>query len=81
MMHYAYLLRSLANPLQTYVGFTEDLDQRLKTHNAGGCPHTAKHRPWKMAFFCGFEDKGRALAFEKYLKSHSGKAFAAKRLL
>ncbi|MEN8254774.1 MAG: GIY-YIG nuclease family protein, partial [Verrucomicrobiota bacterium] len=28
-----------------------------------------------------FADKHQALAFETYLKSHSGKAFASKRLI
>jgi len=30
--------------------------------------------------YCAFPDKYKALAFEKYLKSHSGRAFAKKRL-
>ena len=33
-----------------------------------------------MIWYCAFPDKHRALAFEKYLKSHSGRAFAKKRL-
>jgi hypothetical protein len=35
----------------------------------------------RIAFYCAFQSKAKALAFERYLKSHSGKAFAAKRLL
>jgi hypothetical protein len=34
-----------------------------------------------VVWYCGFPEKMKALAFECYLKSHSGKAFAAKRLL
>ena len=79
-MYYVYILRSVAHPKQTYVGFTADLRKRVSKHNEGGCPHTAKYTPWSVAFYCAFPDKYRALAFEKYLKSHSGKAFAAKRL-
>ena len=30
--------------------------------------------------YCAFPDKYKALAFEKYLKSHSSRAFANKRL-
>lgn len=30
--------------------------------------------------FIAFDDRTRALAFEKYLKSHSGRAFSIKRL-
>jgi len=79
-MHYVYLLRSLSNPDQTYVGFTEDLNARLTSHNHGQSSHTAKYKPWEMNTYLAFKDKSRAIAFEKYLKSHSGKAFANKRL-
>ena len=79
-MHYVYLLRSLADPRQTYVGYSTDLKRRLRTHNAGGSPHTSKHLPWKLVTYLAFSEKRLALEFERYLKSHSGKAFAAKRL-
>jgi predicted GIY-YIG superfamily endonuclease len=72
---------SASHPDQTYVGFTTEIRKRLLKHNEGGCPHTSKYRPWVMAWFCGFPDKFKALDFEKYLKSHSGKAFASKHLI
>jgi predicted GIY-YIG superfamily endonuclease len=80
-MYYIYILRSISFPQETYIGFTTDLQSRLATHNAGGCPHTAKYKPWQKVFYCAFADKGLALRFEKYLKSHSGKAFTAKHFL
>ena len=79
-MYYVYMLRSVPNPDQTYVGFTEDLKTRLKAHNHGQSPHTSKYKPWNLITYLGFNEKDRALSFEKYLKSHSGKAFANKRL-
>lgn len=79
-MHYVYLLRSLTSSAQTYIGYSTDLRTRLATHNRGGSPHTAKHLPWRLEAYLAFTTKTRALAFEQYLKSHSGKAFAAKRL-
>ena len=80
IMHYVYLLRSTAKPGQTYIGFTADLRKRLVMHNTGMVPHTSKFTPWKLITYLGFESKHAALAFEKYLKSSSGKAFARKRL-
>lgn len=80
-MCFVYILRSISQQQQTYVGFTEDVEARFKKHNEGGNPSTAPYRPWRLIFYCAFEDKGKALAFEAYLKSHSGKAFSAKRLL
>lgn len=79
-MHYVYLLRSLADSRQTYVGYSADLKKRLRAHNAGASFHTSKFRPWVLVAYLGFRAKRPALAFERYLKSHSGKAFANKRL-
>jgi putative endonuclease len=39
-----------------------------------------QQKSWQLTWYCAFPDKYKALAFEKYLKSHSGRAFANKRL-
>ena len=75
-MHYVYTLNSLADVGRFYVGSTADLRERLKAHNDGRVPHTSKHRPWTLATYTAFADKARAVAFERYLKSGSGRAFA-----
>ena len=80
-MFFVYIIRSDSAPMQTYVGFTTDLAARLAKHTEGGCLHTAKFSPWRIEWHCAFPDKGKALAFEAYLKSHSGKAFSNKRLI
>lgn len=79
-MWYVYIIRSVRFPEQDYTGATADLKQRIVDHNAGKSPHTAKFIPWTLVWYCAFHDKYKALAFEKYLKSHSGRAFAKKRL-
>jgi predicted GIY-YIG superfamily endonuclease len=79
-MKYVYVLQSLADPERHYTGCTADLKERLKRHNAGDVPHTSKFGPWKVMTYVAFSDDGRAFAFEKYLKSSSGRAFAKKRL-
>ena len=76
-----YIIRSTSAPDQEYTGATADLKQRVAEHNAGKSTHTAKFVPWKLAWYCRFPDKYVALEFEKYLKSHSGRAFAKKRLI
>lgn len=80
-MWYVYILRSISSPDQEYTGATADLKRRVAAHNAGKSLHTAKYRPWVLVWYCAFPDKLQALAFEAYLKSHSGRAFASKRLL
>ena len=77
---YVYILESLASPEHHYVGVTDDLRSRLQKHNAGDVSHTSKFRPWRIKTYIAFSDEARARAFEKYLKSGSGRAFAKKHL-
>ncbi len=79
-MKYVYILECIADPKRHYVGSTDDLRERLKAHNSGKVTHTSKFMPWRVQTYIGLGDEVRAVAFEKYLKSHSGRAFAAKRL-
>ncbi len=78
-MKYVYILESL-DAEHFYVGLTDELRTRLKKHNAGEVPHTSKFRPWRIKTYVAFNNEERAVAFEKYLKSGSGRAFAKMRL-
>jgi predicted GIY-YIG superfamily endonuclease len=81
-MHYVYIIGSTSHPRQRYVGYTGvKLDLRLARHNDGTTPATSRCRPWRLLWAAGFTDKHTAIEFEAYLKSGSGRAFAAKRLL
>ena len=78
--HYVYTLQSLSQPNQIYTGQTENLQNRLNDHNAGKVPHTSKFRPWVIRSATAFKDKRRAMAFERNLKSGSGRAFLHRHL-
>jgi len=78
--YYVYILQSEYKPERFYIGFTEDLESRLKAHNGGHCPHTSKYKPWRIKTALAFTDQEKAMEFERYLKSPSGRAFAKKRL-
>ncbi len=80
-MWYVYVIRSVERPDQDYTGVTSNLRQRIIDHNAHKSVHTRKFAPWRLIWYSAFPDKFRALEFETYLKSHSGRAFAKKRLL
>ncbi|PXA05651.1 excinuclease ABC subunit C [Coraliomargarita sinensis] len=73
---YVYILRSLEYPDRHYTGCTDDLEARLKKHNQGDVPHTVKFRPWQIQTAVSFRSEAKARAFEKYLKSGSGREFA-----
>jgi predicted GIY-YIG superfamily endonuclease len=74
--HIVYILQSQAQPGRYYTGVTSNISARLAAHNTGHCTHTANGRPWRADVVIEFTDERRALAFERYLKSGSGCAFA-----
>ena len=75
-MRYVYLLQSVVSPAQRYIGRTSDLHARIRAHNSGQSPHTAKHVPWRLIAAIAFQDDQQAVEFERYLKTGSGRAFA-----
>lgn len=77
-MYYVYLIQSVKNSNKTYVGYTTDIKQRMEQHNSGASAYTSDFRPWKLVTCICFDDKTKALEFEKYLKVGSGYAFAKK---
>jgi len=76
-----YLIQSTSNPSRHYVGLTADVGRRLASHNNGESPQTSKYRPWRLVARIQFLDEHRAQAFEKYLKSGSGRQFLERHLL
>jgi putative endonuclease len=75
-----YVLRSQRDHTRYYTGVTSSLLHRVAAHNAGLSPHTANGTPWDIDVSIEFADERRGLAFERYLKSGSGCAFAKRRL-
>jgi putative endonuclease len=71
-----YVLRSVNNPDRYYTGLTDNVERRLSVHNSGGSKHTAHLRPWSFVVSTTFANAESAAAFEQYLKTGSGRAFA-----
>ena len=78
-MYFVYFIQSLKHLSKTYVGYTENIEQRIETHNSGGSVYTREGRPWKLITYVAFSSKDKAVEFEKYVKIGSGYAFAKKR--
>jgi predicted GIY-YIG superfamily endonuclease len=78
--YYTYILQSQKSHERFYIGFTEHLKPRLKSHNSAKNPYTSKYKPWKIKTAIAFSDRQRAIEFEEYLKTPSGRAFSKKRL-
>ena len=77
---YIYILQSETEPQRFYTGFTHDLRTRLKHHDSGRIPHTAKWKPWQLKTYIALSSRDRAVRLEQYLKSASGRAFVKRRL-
>jgi putative endonuclease len=74
---YVYFLE-LSNS-DIYVGSTNDLRRRVKSHQDGHVLSTKHHLPVALKSYVAVETEGRARALELYFKSGSGKAVAKKR--
>jgi len=76
-----YVLRSMANPQRSYVGYTNNLAQRLRRHNGqltGGAKFTHSGRPWTVeVVVVGFGTHSAALSYEWAIQ-HPTKSAAAR---
>ena len=69
-MHYVYVLQALDDRTVFYLGFSSNLKQRVKAHNAGTNVSTAKHR-WRVAYYEAYLNEGAARRREATLKRSS----------
>ena len=76
-MYYVY---SLQYEDGFYTGCTEDLKDRIASHEKGQVSATSKRLPVKLIFYFAIDNKYKAYEFEKYLKSGSGRAFINRHL-
>lgn len=63
-----------------YTGCTNNLEDRIKRHNAGEVIATRNNIPVEIVTYIVFTDKHKAYEFEKYLKRGSGRAFSKRHL-
>lgn len=66
-MAYTYMLECRDGSL--YVGWTDDLEKRIRTHQAGrGGKYTRSRLPVRLAYFEELPDKSAAMSREWHLK-------------
>ncbi|MDP3729418.1 MAG: GIY-YIG nuclease family protein [bacterium] len=71
-MFYTYILQSLKDK-KTYIGYTQNLEERFKYHSAGRVTSTKYRRPLKLLFSKEFQTKQEAKQQEQYWKSSAGR--------
>jgi putative endonuclease len=79
----AYVIYAIKSSFdhRIYVGFTIDLEKRIKEHNQGRTKSTKGFRPWVLIYYETAETRTEAREREKYLKSGCGKEFLKKHIL
>jgi len=73
-MYIVYVIKSMMFSF-TYVGFTDNLERRMKQHNAGKGRSTWPYAPFELIHTEIFGDRISARKREKYLKSTAGKNY------
>ena len=79
LFHYVYVLESRRDS-NRYIGYTTDINRRLKEHNSGVSFSTAPRRPFTLVYFEGCRSEGDAKRREHYLKGTQGRRFLGLRL-
>jgi putative endonuclease len=72
-MFIAYVIQSHAGKL--YVGYTSDINRRLREHNAGLCKTTKDSKKWRPIYIEAYSTRSEAMHREKWLKSVYGREF------
>ncbi len=70
--YFVYILKSLSSN-KTYVGYTNDIERRIKEHNSGKSSFTSRFMPWEILYVEEADSKEIALKTEKYYKSAAGR--------
>lgn len=66
-MNYTYIVRCRDNSL--YCGWTNNLEKRIESHNAGtGAKYTKSRRPVELVYFETFDTKEEAMSREYAIK-------------
>ena len=73
MSCFVYILRSIDyGPVKTYVGWTSDLDKRLRRHNEGRGARSTRGRTWELIYVERYLTRGEAMSREWHLKRDKG---------
>ena len=71
MVYYVYLIKTLDGYSgKTYVGYTNNLNKRLASHNENKGAKSTKGYKWKIIYKKKFNTKKKAMSYEYYLKKN-----------
>ena len=69
MYYYTYMLKSVSpGTNKTYVGYTNNLKNRIEKHNSNKGAKSTKGYKWLLIYSKKFKSKSEAMSFEYKLK-------------
>tara|TARA_Y100000591_G_scaffold327228_1_gene351285 strand:- start:315 stop:566 length:252 start_codon:yes stop_codon:yes gene_type:complete len=69
MYHYVYILKTLDEYVnRSYVGYSTNIQARLKKHNQSKGAKATRGYKWKIIYKKRFKSKSKAMSFEYLLK-------------
>ena len=74
MLYYVYMLKTIDGFREkSYVGYTNNLQERIKKHNSNKGAKSTRGYKWKLIFKKKFLSKSEAMIFEYKLKNNRNK--------
>lgn len=71
MIFYVYLITSkIKKKTISYVGYTNNLDKRLRLHNSNKGSKFTKGKKWKLIYYEKYNSKIEAMKYEYSLKKN-----------
>ena len=70
MIYYVYMLKSKGVKPVTYVGYTNNLSNRIKLHNSGKGAKFTRGRKWRLIYKEKLTSKNKAISREYYIKKN-----------
>tara|TARA_B100000586_G_C19704261_1_gene258813 strand:+ start:195 stop:449 length:255 start_codon:yes stop_codon:yes gene_type:complete len=71
MSFYVYIIETIGNSFKkTYVGYTNNLNDRLKKHNTNKGAKSTKGHQWKLIYKKKFPAKSSAMSYEYKIKKN-----------
>ena len=71
MYYFTYMIKSISpGTKKTYVGYTNNIGDRLKKHNSNKGAKSTKGYKWLLIYCKKFKSKNEAMSFEYKLKKN-----------
>jgi len=69
---FTYILQS-ETTTGLYIGYTSDIEKRLRQHNESNGKYTSGKGKWNILFYKKFDNKTQAISLERQLKKWESK--------